>query len=350
MGGLALKHFGARRMSKAEYTPLVATVLGTIGAYWRSTYPSEVLSFRDKGDYGDADIVLRDVGLDWHILHSPDGTSMPAWFATMLDILGVPQGHYHMNKPVYSVYVKGLQVDLIVAAPDEYDSSLVYYSWNDLGNLMGRVAHKMGFKLGHRGLELPMRTSEHGVTGAITVSKDMATICAILGYDYERWRRGFSTIAEVWQYAASSPYFSPHIYDLSEANAKARVRDSKRAVYTGFVEFIERNKAKLPNYDWKSEPREYHYGFHMGRACELVPGLGDKVNAHVAEREAGKARAARWNGNVVAEWVGLDPKKHGEQLGAFIRECKTTDWYAKMDQMDDAELRIMTQAHYEGWE
>lgn len=40
----------------------------------------------------------------------------------------------------------------MLKANEHFNTSLEYLNWNDLGNLIGRIAHKFGLKYGHKGL------------------------------------------------------------------------------------------------------------------------------------------------------------------------------------------------------
>jgi len=59
----------------------------------------------------------------------------------------------HNNNPIITIKYKDVQIDFILCNSIElFNSSLFYFSYNDLGNLLGRIYHKFGIKFGHDGL------------------------------------------------------------------------------------------------------------------------------------------------------------------------------------------------------
>ena len=65
-----------------------------------------------------------------------------------------------LNSNVFSFELDGHQVDLIFTEKKFYESALVYFANNDFSNLIGRIAHKHGFKYGHCGLVYVMRDGD----------------------------------------------------------------------------------------------------------------------------------------------------------------------------------------------
>ena len=138
MGGNALKAFGAERKSKSDYQRIVRQTLNQIHHQFPECRLELIESYAAKKSFGDADILI-----------SQD--QLPSdWEEKIKQALEFK--HSTKNGNVFSCLVDNLQVDLIQTPEQTFEFAKNYFNFNDLGNLMGRVAHKMGFKYGHKGL------------------------------------------------------------------------------------------------------------------------------------------------------------------------------------------------------
>ena len=310
MGGNALKEYTSRK-KRDEYQVIVDSVLQVLRDDHRA-HAEELPYYRTKETFGDADILVDNTGLDTSpVTHL--GKRMPQWFASVLK--DFDSNHFYLNSPVYGFAYQDLQIDLITCNPDEFDSSLNYYAWNDLGNLMGRIAHKMGFKYGHRGLEHVMRHDDSHAYGSVLITNNVDEILSFLGYEPRVFHDGFDTLEQVWQYASSSRYFNPAIYQLDNLNSKSKVRDKKRTTYMGFLKWLERGAA-MRHYQWgEREPRRAKW---LAEALGAFPEFAARyVEAARAESEY-RAGHDKWNGDLVGEWTGSKWKVLGSFM-AFVR-------------------------------
>src|SRR5699024_5199762 len=97
-----------------------------------------VPAYRSKPDFGDVDIVVASDGL-------PDD-----WQERLIRALG-SRAHVS-NGPVFSLEYDRFQVNILLQSESNFDFASRYFAWNNLGNLIGRIAHHLGFKFGHDGL------------------------------------------------------------------------------------------------------------------------------------------------------------------------------------------------------
>lgn len=204
MGGNALKTVAVQRLSAADYAALSARVVGVLQQHWPHARPHLVRSVRNKADFGDMDVLVDRAGLSQDV-------------AGDLRRLFGCQEVVH-NGPVYSCDVDGFQLDLVCAASADYAASVDYFAWNDAGNLMGRVARRLGFKYGHAGLSYQLRDGDYLVAD-VEVSRDMPAVFAFLGYDapgadYAAYQAGFDSLDAMFEFVAASSYFDPTAYAL----------------------------------------------------------------------------------------------------------------------------------------
>lgn len=155
MGGNALKTVTTRRVDAAEYHKIKDEVVGMLRGMFPGHGIEAIPAYRKKADFGDLDVLVE---------YFPNPDSPEADIRHRFR--GELRKHFKAeeivsNGPVYSFAWRDFQVDLILAPTDEFEMSLNYFAWNDLGNLIGRVAHKMGLKYGHDGLCLPFRVDTY---------------------------------------------------------------------------------------------------------------------------------------------------------------------------------------------
>lgn len=172
MGGNALEEFGVRRFSKAELNYILPEVLYKLRKY----SPVAIPWYSNKESFGDLDLITDPLCYDD--------------YETIANTLDPYRERFKRNREQISVYYRGLQVDLIPTREDLKEVALAYYSYNDLGNLMGQVYKRLGLKYGHQGLRLPIYVGTNQILN-ILLSTNPAEIFEFGGYDYSRFQEGF---------------------------------------------------------------------------------------------------------------------------------------------------------------
>ncbi len=308
MGGNALKQVETRRYQRDEYLALEAEVLGILRADFPGRRVAAIQAYREKESFGDMDVLLESDNLHADLMkyaHERFNTKQVV-----------------RNSHVVSFEYKDFQIDLICTTAKNFETSASYFAWNDLGNLMGRVAHKLGFKYGHEGLSMTFRDGDY-MYAEVEVSRDVPRIVEFLGYDPDRFAEGFDTVEEIFNFTASSPFFNKEIYSLENRNHTSRVRDRKRKTYNQFLTWIE--SAQLPySYPWatmrEQGGREYKKQF-VKRAFEFFPEFKDKYEKTQADFETWKQVKQNFNGDLVREWTGLQDRELGDFM-KHLREVK----------------------------
>lgn len=301
MGGNALAALGARRMYITEYKPKVKEVIDCINSLDRNYRPIEIPHYSDKTDFGDADIIVTNWTLESRL--------------SLLKKLNCLV--YKVNSDVISLLYKGLQVDIIPVPEHEWFSSVTYYSYNDLGNLMGKIFHKFGLKYGHRGLTLPMRQGTHKFA-EILISKDYDKIFDFIGLSYDRFSEGFSDLEEIYEFVIGSKHFNPKMFSLESLNHRSRVRDKKRSTYNGFLKYIAVDEISGPDIVWPEiDPDK---SVHLTAIFEHFPEAQTEYIKESLNLGTHQAIKEKINGALVQEWIGYELS--GIQLGCFITELK----------------------------
>lgn len=285
--------FETRRVARDEYFVLVKEIKEKLFSIGESKF-SDIPAYRSKPDFGDIDILI-----------CSDRPNRREWIQELFQ----PMEIYH-NSDCFSFDYKNVQIDFIFAKPENYETSLKYFQFNDLSNIMGRVYHKQGLRYGHDGLTLVVRDDTQ-VVGEILLSKNNDEILTFGGYDPVRYNKGFDTKLEIFEFAASTPYYNYEIFDLDNRNYRARTRDRKRPTYTEFLVWAQEN-ATATGYEWNSNkaaylPRILHTFNKIDEFTDLLKDHSKKIKTK-----------EMFNGNIVSDLTGLK----GKELGAFMAQFK----------------------------
>jgi hypothetical protein len=221
-----------RRYDRQEYLQLEREVIAKLWVSFIFTnytidgnikqFLQPIAAYHTKESFGDMDIIINSDKLS------------SEWIPQLVLEFGLAHGDWSKNGNVLSFAYKNLQIDLIVTPPEDFQTSLDYFAWNDCGNLQGRLAHKLGFKLGHRGAELIVKDGDQQIA-IIELTKDTSKIHELLDLNHQQWRDGFNTLEDMYQWIANSKYFNKDIYLLENRNHYSRTRDAKRKTYSDFL-------------------------------------------------------------------------------------------------------------------
>ena len=305
MGGHAVLH--ATRLPADHYHVAAGTCLARLRAVCGAPRRlAAIPAVRTKADFGDIDILVEhsgSKGLDRETCTQALRATEAVRNGPVLSC-GVPLVTLGFAEYLEDAVV---QVDLIGVSPAHFDSALAYFSWNDCGNLLGRVAHNMGLKLGHDGLSYVLRR-ETRVLATLPLATDWAVILPILGYDAARWQAGFDTLEDMFAFVMSGRFTDPAFFPLEHRSHKARVRDAKRPSYRAFLRYIQDHPVAHPP-PLRDKPDWLPYLF------AAIPGLRDRYDQAWAQDHLQQAIKTRYNGAVIGRWTGLP----GPDLGQFMR-------------------------------
>jgi hypothetical protein len=313
MGGNAIAK--ARRVTKEEYDKIIAHIEGqgfytTLISGYKTFYGEVVKSYRNKQDFGDIDVVID------------DRVDVVPIFAHFRPKKCAVNGH------VFSFAYDSIQVDFIRVPKEDIRSTLDYFAYNDLGNLLGKIARAIGLKYGSKGLMYQYKEGDN-VIEDIIITKNLDEILTHLGLDPQRYHQGFDELEDIFKYVISSKWFDKHLYQPENATQQNRIRDMKRKTYLTFLEWMK----TLP--DWiRNLPilicEEYK------RVIEQYPHVQNRIKELDASRAKDKAFRARFNGEVVSQLTGLE----GAALGKFMSWFRQGNTDSFLMGLDDEKLHV----------
>lgn len=313
MGGKALKLIYTRRYALEEYLE-------------KQDYLTEILSndfpdvevpryFSNKTSFGDIDIICV-----WpsDIKKEDRGVFLRKYIEDTFH----PDEIYH-NSNSWSFNVEELQVDMVMCEPEHFDSFCHYFSFNDLGNFMGRLAHGLGLKYGQEGLMYDHYFKGKKI-GRVIVSKDYPRIFKFLGLDYKRWEEGFDNLEDVFEYVVRSKYFNYDRFQLKTLNRINRERNMKRDSYIKFLEYIEEYKGK--KYPYHEDKTVY-----LKEADRFFPEFNYKLEVRRMEYEYTRKLyiKSKFNGGMLIDKYGVKKEDINPLLFKYIETFDDKETYEK---------------------
>ena len=333
MGGHALKTVVTRRYARAEYYALKERILNQLRPHIeRIDVPKE---FPAKESFGDLDVLIV----------CPSSINCKQLIIDLFHPNEIVQ-----NGNVYSFDLEEFQIDFILIPEDQFENSVVYFSYSDLGGLIGNVCHKIGLKYGMQGLWMNVHTKESDPTTASTqliLSRNSKEIFTFLGYDYERYLKGFSDENQFFQWIIEGKYFRRFYFEDDQLNHAHRHRTAKRPIYIKFIAYL--NQIGLPRGELDESERdfvqnvrqqaviffdkqnEYQRGFHIrDDRHKLKEKYNGRVFVDLAEnrqmirvlKEQFERRIAPTDDEFQQWVIDTDPEMIKEEIEKFKTEIK----------------------------
>jgi hypothetical protein len=258
--------------------------------------------YAQKADFGDLDILLA-------------ADSLPQnWRDFQVEIVKELEiDEYKSVGNIFSVMYRGFQVDFFCADAENLEIMYHYLSFNDLGNLLGKIFHRFNLKYGQEGLAYVYRHQHRNYKQEKIVSRDFKKIIELIGLDYQTWEIGFERLTDLFEWVMASPYFSvsPYLNPSPKTLKKIRERPTMQA----FVKYL------------KTEEISKEYSFKEDKSTYL-PWISEQfLEAQLTEWIAQQAKKEaetqeiyqKFNGKLVLELI---PMLKQENLSKFIVEFK----------------------------
>jgi hypothetical protein len=301
MGGNALSQ-GSIRVDLDVYTRVKNSLLHTLPVF-RKDVP---LSYESKINFGDIDVVHAGFTVDYETLCS----RLKELYGATEIVRNGPCISFDFHDPRLGVQHgggNGVQVDLIKVPSESFDFSLRYYSYNDLGCLIGTIARRCGFKFGHEGLFYRYNHSDKNNISFVPVTTDYYQALSLLGFETTQ---KFKTVEEIFEYIVRSKYFNPETFQLNMLNSVNRVRNSKRPVYMHFLDWISRSQVK-PGMEINKESL-------LKEVMKEVVGFENNLKGTMQNLFVKEKVKEVFNGKIVSEWTG----EQGRHLGCLMAAIK----------------------------
>ena len=284
MGGQALKNANTERKSKEQFINIYCKVVQKL-IEEMNIHPIDIRMidyYRDKSDFGDMDLIISKEYKNDTFLDRLKQVFNPI--------------EVYPNTDVYSFDFEKFQIDLIFIPREYLQIATTYYNYNDLGNLMGRIADKLGVRYGHTGLKFEHYVLNRSAKLAtIKLSIDPRQIFEFLGYDFDRYLLGFQNIEEMFEYVVTSKYFNPKYFEYSNLNHQNRTRNKKRKTYEQFLEWLKNTK-----YSYVYEPTAEK---NLQKIFETFPFVKSEIERVEKELRKKDIIGNKFNGNLIKNLI-----------------------------------------------
>jgi len=297
MGGNALKTETFRKTTDefnkiaSEIIPIIESGLNT------ETFIAKC--YHNKETHGDMDILIK-----------MDSNNQGINLIDFINNTFKPNDLYN-NNGVVSFDYDEFQIDFIPIKISNWEIAKVWYSYDPFSNLAGKSSHRFGTKYGHGGLVYPFRNFNGRLSKDITLSKDPKRIFEFLGYDYERFQKGFDNLEEIFEYVIDGKYFDYSIFLMENLNHIDRKRNKKRKSYQEFLQYIE-NKGIKDTYQFSKDKSTYIDLIHDSFPKVDLKGKIEELSKKDAENSE---LNEKFNGRLIMD---IFPELTGKELGNMI--------------------------------
>lgn len=303
MGGKALNRYGVQteRKNTAEFNQ-IGYELNVRVFFDLAFFTSVIKCYHTKADHGDLDLLIK----------VPLGENVN-WVEYIRKTFQ-PQAVY-ANGGVYSFDYKNFQVDFIPIPEAKWETALIYFSYDPLGNIMGKTYHKFGLSYGWEGLFYKFRNFNGSNSQDILLSNDARKIFDFGGYDYERYLKGFETLEEIFRFCIDGKYFDAEMFQMENLKSIDKKRNRKRGSYHLFLNYLKDNGINA-KYAF-NEDKEYYLQF----IDVFFPEVKIKEQLEVLRKADAlkKVIAQKFNGDIVMTWL---PNLQGKELGAAMSKFR----------------------------
>lgn len=282
MGGHALKKVEATRIDLCTYSNVKLDLKEKFGNTLNVEFLIEV---PNKMDFGDIDVLyLANSQID--ICQLIEQIYNPVEIVSNGDVCSFAYPIISNGETKY------FQVDLIRCV--NLEMSRFYFSYGDLGGILGRIAQHIGLKFGSQGLwlcpksetvskfvdleqnedlkknlinnlllnNLEMSSIKNAQYTNIILTTKPKVICEYFDLDWTIWTNGFSSKDKIFEWICESKYFNLNTFRAM--SYEHRHRANKRPMYQEFIQYILKNNLKNES---KNKIRE-----------EFIIEKGDSVN------------------------------------------------------------------------
>lgn len=262
MGGNATLEYKTKRITKEENEKIINFLLENLNKDKDLSFKDELfgipLAYSEKESFGDVDLLttMNLVELLNKLSKNSNIIIEQKYLTKKSDNNG-----FRINSQIESIPVKiktndfetdFFQLDLILTTKENFDNHLRYLSFNDLGQLIGRVAYSQGLRFGDSGLyyNFPFEHKFTEILGKtkLFISNDYFKILKMLEFEnlpnkdkpeeIKRFNEQFKNKIDIFNFIISNKNFDAEAFSVSTKNSKTKSRDKKRSNIKEFLNFL----------------------------------------------------------------------------------------------------------------
>jgi hypothetical protein len=320
MGGKALNKYGItlERKTTQEFFEIaskiavqltyglgITTEVPVRFKYDISLASQTVRCYNSKPDHGDLDVLIK---MDQNFCDKK------------IDIKKYIQDTFkprviHTNGGVQSFDFKNFQIDFIPIDESSWEIAKIYYSYDPLGNIMGKTFHRFGLSYGWNGLFYKFRNFDGRNSADILITTDARKIFEFGGYNYDKYLHGFETLEDIFKFTIDCKYFDSEIFLMENLKSIDKKRNRKRGSYHLFLNYLKDNSINT-RYNFLKNKEDY-----VSTIDQFFPEA--KLSSEILKLKEidtlNKIASQKFNGDIVMSWI---PTLKGKELGNIIFKFK----------------------------
>ena len=291
-----------------------------------------IKSITEKKTFGDIDILISN---EYFKTLKPD-TFIKQCFGDY-----VPLGY--TSSGISFVY-KNVQVDFIFINYSLTDTHSVFYDYNDLGNLIGRLAKFYHCKYKPIGLYFTLYSpNKDKILDDIFLSSNVEEIFDLLGLDYNRYKLGFETYKDAFDFVLASPCFIPKLYvGKGIVDGESYRRGRKRKTYVKFLNYIKH--INFSGNERNSVASSLAWLDYKFKDVNLI----SRVDKKLQDFEEYNKSKTFFNGRLVMDYTGLTGKELGDFMG-YLRNNYVKNLESKLYELSEEQIKKDILKFYESY-
>ena len=253
----------------------------------------------NKKDYGDLDVICMPFN---NVLEFIKTTFKPDVITPTISKEKLFNVSFNIGKDTIYNEFRGyhdFQIDFIMCYSN-MDMYMFYFSYGDLGGILGRISNAYGFKLGESGLfmsynAVTLELNYQNTPDKLYLSDNPYEICEYFGLCYEEWKKGFNLINQIYDFILQSKLFDKIIFKTLNVDHRRRLK--LRPMYMNFLKYIDVKDEEISTAD---ETRGEVIENRQREGIDYFK-KWDKVNDTKNIRLKEKERSDKYNGKIFIE-------------------------------------------------
>jgi hypothetical protein len=298
MGGHALKTTNQERLERKDYLIIEKEVIKKIEIILDCYYIPRY--FDDKETFGDLDI-----------LYDSDDDEIYLKIVALLESKECVK-----NDNIFSCEYKLFQVDFIKTDPVHIECNKCFLDYGSFGEITSKMFKKYELKYGHNGLYMKVYHNHDRckLITKICLTTNPKEVFDYIGLEYEKFKNGFNTQEEMFDFIVKCNYFDKNIYVTDDPNYLQKTKEKKRPVYKNFVDYITDKEYPVNNYIKYCDENKTEYQINTIRLFDKE----DVFNEENIKYQNQIKIKSIYNGKLVNNLT----KYENKELGTFMKNFK----------------------------
>lgn len=202
-------------------------------------------------------------------------------------------------------------------SPEDFKWLYDYHSYSN-SMIIGKMLKRIGLKYSEDGLQYvqyDLRINHQAVVGYIDITKDFSRVLNILKLDYSRFKSGFKSSNELFDFVVKSPFLKVEKFINQE-------KEHRQALLQKFEEYLILNNIKNENYE----------SLEFDRIKNLFPEIDFPAKMKELLNKAKKKKEIidKLNGRVILDSIpGFEPKRIGAAMSYFKNSFSSYEEYVE---------------------